>query len=168
MQGDLVAKSRPASSYSVHYSFSQRFEFPARDAYNWSMDYRADDIERLGKKGTRRVRRVNDDTLVLTDIYFSEKGGRESKRRLIRMYPELLTMVNTRLSADGLHSQFIYRFMDEADGGSRLDFTGAQVFYGERPSAPRIASLARELMKEDSAIWVRLARAMKKDLSSPS
>ncbi len=168
MEGDMVAKSRFPSSYSVHYKFSQRFGFPARDAYNWSMDYRSDDIERMGERGTRRIRRINDDTLVLTDTLFSDKGGRVSKRRLIRMYPELLTMVNTRLSADGIHSQFIYQFVDEGEGRSRLDFTGAQVFYGEKPTASKLESLAREMAKEDSAVWVRLAAAMKNDLGARS
>jgi len=82
------------------------------------------------------------------------------------MYPELLTMVNTRLSSDGIHSQFIYQFVDEGEGTSRLDFTGAQVFYGEKPAASKLASLAREIAKEDSAAWVRLAAAMKGDLGA--
>jgi hypothetical protein len=161
----MVAKT---SSYSVHYNFSQRFDFPARAAYDWSMDYRTDDIERMGKRGTRKIQRINDDTLVLTDTFFLDKGERVSKRRLIRMYPELLTMVNTRLSADGLHSQFVYQFVDEGQGRSRLDFRGAQVFYGEKPAPSKIAALAKEMAKEDSAIWVTFAKAMKDDLSATS
>jgi hypothetical protein len=163
-EGEMVARSRQPASYSVHYGFSQRFEYPARDAYEWSMDYRTDDMERMGKKGSRRIERINEDTLVLTDTFFPETGRRITKRRLIRMFPELLTMVNTRLSSDGLHSQFIYAFVDEAGGKSRLDFTGSQVFCGEKPAPSKIASLASEMAKEDSAIWVALAGAMREDL----
>ena len=162
----MVANEPSLASYSVHYGFSQPFEVPARDAYEWSMDYRPDDIERMGKRGTRRIRRINEDTLVITDTFLQDDGGRVVKRRLVRMYPELLTMVNTRLSADGLHSQFIYAFVEDGEGRSRLNFTGAQVFYGKRPSASRIASLAKEMAREDSAIWVRLAAAMEGDLGT--
>ena len=164
----MAAKSGHAGSYTVHYRFSQHFDFPAKVAYSWSMDYRSDDLSRMAEKGTRKIKRINDDTLMLTDTYFLENGGRLSKRRLIRMYPEILTMVNTRVSKDARHSQFIYQFVDEGEGKSRLDFTGAQVFYGERPAQSRLDAMARKLSKEDSAAWVHLASAMKEDLGPRS
>jgi hypothetical protein len=160
----MVAKPPSPVSFSVHYSFSQRFDFPAKDAYEWSMDYRTDDIATMGKKGTRRIQKINDDTLVITDTIKQADGGRVRKVRLIRMYPEILMMVNTRLSEDGLHSQFVYDFVEEGKDRSRLDFTGSQVFYGEKPSPSKTKSLAKEIAEEDAQIWVVLAKAMKEDL----
>jgi hypothetical protein len=152
------------NSYSVHYKFSQHFDFPAKDAFDWSMDYDEGDIARFGKHGKRKIERINEDTLILTDMYLSG-SSREVKRRLIRIYPELLTMVNTRLSETNRHSQFIYEFVPEGEKGSRLDFTGSHVFAGRKPSPSKIASLARGMAEEDAGGWRRLAAEMKKDLS---
>jgi len=151
-------------SYPIRYEFSQTFDVAAEAAYRWCTDYRPDDWRRMGKKGTRSIQRINEDTLVLTDTYVLDDGSRVKRRRLIRMYPEMLTMVNTRLSAEGQHSQFIYRFVDEGEGRSRLDFTGAQVFRGEKPSPRRLASLAHGMAREDAEAWVHLAEAMEADL----
>ncbi|MDA4121754.1 MAG: hypothetical protein OK456_01085 [Thaumarchaeota archaeon] len=159
----MVSKPRPAS-YSVHYSFVQRFKFTAKEAYEWSMDYRADDFELMGKSATRKIDHINNDTIMLTDAFLQEKGRPVVKRRLIRMYPELLMMVNTRVSADNIHSQFLYQFEDDPKGGSLLRFTGSHVFYGRRPTQAKIAALASEMKKEDSGIWVNLNEAMNKDL----
>jgi hypothetical protein len=160
----MVAKPRSAS-YSVHYGFVQPFKFSAKEAYEWSMDYRTDDFELMGKRATRKIDRLNEDTLVLTDTFLQEKGRPVVKRRLIRMYPELLTMVNTRISRDNIHSQFVYQFEDDSKGGSFLRFTGSHVFYGRRPTPAKLAALAGGMKKEDSAIWVKLNEAMNRDLA---
>jgi len=108
--------------------------------------------------------RINDDTIVLTDTFLI-KEGKITKKRLVRLYPECLFWTNTRLSPEGRHSQFIYQIVSEGENGSRLDFTGSQVYYEkERPTAARMASLAAELASEDSSLWKSLARAMEKDL----
>lgn len=152
-------------SYSVHYKFSQHFNFPAQDAYRWCTDYQTDDIALMGVRGKRQIQRINEDTLVLTDTFLTD-GGEKTKKRLVRIYPECLFWTNTRLSADGRHSQFLYQIVPEGDKGSRLDFTGSQVYYdNERPTSARIASLASELAKEDSSLWRSLAKAMEKDLA---
>lgn len=149
-------------SYSVHFRFSQHFDFPPEMAYRWCTDYEPGDIKLQGNKGSRRVKWTNDDTVVLTDTNF--KGSvRVAKRKLIRLYPELLTWTNTRISDEGRHSQFLYQVVSE-EGGSRLDFTGSQVFQGRKPSAAKIQAMAAELTREDSAIWRNLARAMARDL----
>lgn len=153
------------ASYTVHYKFSQRFNFPAQEVYRWCTDFQAGDIALMNEKGKRRVRRINEDTLVLTDTLIGE-WGEVTKRRLVRLYPELLFWTNTRLSADGRHSQFLYQIVPEGEERSRLDFTGSQVYYGgEKPTADRIALMAEELSKEDSRAWKALAMAMEKDLS---
>jgi hypothetical protein len=153
-----------ANSYSVHFKFSQHFDFPPESAYSWCTDYGPGDIKLQGNEGVRKTRWVNDDTVLLTDIGTSD-GGRVAKRKLIRLYPERHSWTNTRISSEGKHSQILYEIVAEK-GGSRLDFTGSQVFKGRRPSSARLAVMAAELAKEDSAVWRNLAKAMAKDLSS--
>lgn len=149
-------------SFSVHYKFTQHFDFPARTAYEWCTDYDPGDIRLGGGNGERRIRRLNEDTLVLTDTYFSGKR-REVKRRLVKLYPKNLSWTNTRISPEAKYSQFLYQILPER-GGSRLVFTGSQMFSGSA-TASRRAALARKIAKEDSAQWKILAKAMAKDLS---
>lgn len=148
-------------SFSVHYRFSQHFDFPARKAYDWCTNYDPGDIELGGGKGRRKIQWLNESALILTDTYFA---GRRNivKRRLIKLYPGILWWTNTRVSADGKYSQFLYQITPEP-GGSRLLFIGNQIFAGSA-SASRRAALARQLAKEDSAFWKVLAKAMAKDL----
>ena len=150
-------------SYSIHYGFSQRFDVPARAAFEWCVDYRPDDWGRMGKKGTRKIRRINEDTLILTDTY---PGGEApvTKRRLVRLNPERLAWTNTHIGGPNRHSQFWYQIVEEGKGRSRLDFTGLQVNYGKRPSDAKIAELAKELRADDSGMWVLLAKEMRRDL----
>jgi len=152
------------NSYSVHFRFSQHFDFPAEAAYRWCTDYEPGDIRLHGKDGLRRIRWVNGDTVLLTDIEFTD-SEKTAKRKLVRLYPETLSWTNTRLSSEGRHSQFLYQIVAE-NKGSRLDFTGSQVFSGKRPSPAKLAAMAAELAKEDSTTWRNLARAMARDLSS--
>jgi len=76
----------------------------------------------------RKVRRINEDTFIPTDIEFEGKN-KLAKRKLVRLYPEILSWTNTRISAEGRHSRFLYQIVAER-GGLRLDFTGSQVFSG--------------------------------------
>lgn len=151
-------------TYSVHYKFSQRFDFSAEAAFAWSADYDEGDMARLGRNGTRKIEKINNDTLILTDTAFT---GRKTdvKKRMIRIYPELLMLVNTRISAADRYSQFIYQFVPEGENRSRLDFFGAHVLYDKKPSQSKVADLARRMAEDDAAIWKRLAVEMKKDLS---
>lgn len=64
------------ASYTVHYKFSQRFNFPAQEVYRWCTDFQAGDIALMNEKGKRRVRRINEDTLVLTDTLLSVSGAK--------------------------------------------------------------------------------------------
>lgn len=150
-------------SFSVHFKFSQHFDFTPERAYRWCTDYDPGDIKLQGNVGVRKIHRVNEDTVLLTDVSISSKG-KVPKRKLVRLYPERRSWTNTRIGAEGRYSQFLYEIVAE-EGGSRLDFTGSQVFYGKRPSSARLASMAAELVKEDSATWRNLAKAMAKDLS---
>jgi len=152
--------------FTVHYKFSQTFPFSVRAAYDWSTDYDEEDLSLMGLQGKREIERVDADTLVLHDTFFSD-GRTTKKKRLVRMFPELLILTNTRLAGPMKHSQFIYQFVAEGTNGSRLDFTGAQVERSsKRPSPAKIAALSSQYAKEDSALWVNLAKAMEKDLGA--
>lgn len=150
-------------SYSVHFRFSQHFDFPPKDAFRWCVDYDPKDIERMGDSGRRIVKRLTDDTFLLTDTYPATKG-RVSKVKMVRIYPETLSWTNTRMSLSGRYSQFLYHIAEEP-GGSRLDFTGSQIFEGKKPGPSKMAALANELAAEDSRSWRNLAKAMATDLS---
>jgi len=148
----------------VHYRFSQHFDFPPEEAFRWCTDYAPGDVELMGEKGRRKVKRLNEDTYVLNDKY-KTKEGKVVKKRLVRLYPERLSWTNTRVSKDGRYSQFLYQIVAEEGGGSRLEFVGSQIFPGKRPGRARLDTMAKQLVTEDSAAWRNLAKAMVKDLS---
>jgi len=150
-------------SYSVHFRFSQHFDFPASEAFAWCTDYDPGDIGLMGSEGRRKVQRLNEDTFILTDSY-APKDQRGTRRKLVRVYPERLSWTNTRISPEGRHSQFLYQIVPE-EGGSRLEFVGSQVFKGKKPGAAKLAEVARDLVAEDSASWRNLAKAMAKGLA---
>jgi len=118
----------------------------------------------MGDEGHRNVQRVNDDTFILTDD-FETKEGRLTKEKLVRIYPESLSWTNTRISFDGKFSQFLYQIVAEGKGGSRLDFTGSQIFPGKNPGRAKLTAMAKRLVIEDSASWRNLAKAMSEELS---
>jgi hypothetical protein len=148
----------------VHYGFSQHFDFPPEEAFRWCTDYAPGDIELMGNKGRRKVKRLNDDTFVLNDKY-KTKEGKVVKKRLVRIYPERRSWTNTRVSKDGRYSQFLYQIVAEEGEGSRLDFFGSQIFSGKKPGKAKLDAMAKQLVTEDSAGWRNLAKAMVNDLS---
>ena len=149
--------------FTIHYRFSQRFPFSAKEVYDWSTDFRADDITRMQKKGERTVEKLDDTTIILTDTT-KEASGPVTKVRMVKLYPEIMMWTNTRISEVGRHSQFIYQVVPEGKG-SRLDFTGAQVDEGpKRPTKPQVLAIAREYAKADSLTWGYLAKALEDDL----
>jgi len=155
------------SPYSVYYHFSQRFNVPAKYAFEWAIDYRPGDLALMGEEGRRSVKALSDDIVVLTDLFHGGGKGWITKKKLIRIYRERLYWTSTHLTGSNRHSQFLYQISQEGNDMSRLDFIGSQVFYDEEePSTQRIRSMARTLTKEDSLAWMRLARAMEKDFSA--
>jgi len=148
-------------SYSIRYRFTQPFGVPAAMAYEWCTDFKPDDIARMGMKGTRKVERLNDDTIILTDKL---QGEREGKRRLVRLNPDRLSWTSTHLTGSNRFSQFWYRIDPNGPDESRLEFTGLQVNYGEPPALARIAEMANELAIVDSGDWLLLAKEMHKEL----
>lgn len=155
------------NSYSVHFKFKQHFDFPAAEAFAWCTDYSPGDIELMGNQGSRKVQRLNDDTFVLTDE-FKAKDDKvlrtRQSQKVVRIYPERMSWTNTRISPEGMFTQFLYKIVPEK-GGSRLEYTGSQIFPGRKPSPAKLAAIAKRLTAEDSASWRHLAEAMVKDLS---
>ncbi len=150
----------------MNYSFSQRFDVPAAEAFSWCTDYKPDDWGRMGKKGTRGITRLNEDTIILNDTVTGDDGD-VTKVRLVRLNPGLLAWTNTHIGGPNKHSQFWYEIVAEGKGRSRLDFTGLQLNYGRRPSETEVAKLGEKLRAEDSAMWVLLAKEMHNDLARP-
>jgi hypothetical protein len=155
-------------SFTVHFGFIQRFPFPARAAYDWCTDYAEGDLELEGLEGSRRIERTDEDTVILTDT-LRASGKEVTKVKMVRLYPELLTWTNTRISEPGRYSQFLYHIVPEGDKASRLDYEGAQIEEAKKmPSPAEIRKMVDSLTKEDSAAWVNLAEAMKRDLGKSS
>lgn len=151
---------------TIRFRFSQRFPFPARAVYDWCVDFQPDDVARLGRRGRRRIERLNDDTFLLTDTFLTDDGGRVVKQRLVCLYPERLSWNNTHTKGPSRHSQFLYEIVPEGDDACRLDFTGRQLVEMDAIDARRKAELARSIRREDSATWKLLARALAKELRS--
>jgi len=151
-------------SYSVHFRFSQHFDYPAEEAFRWCTDYAAGDLVLMGDQGHRKVERINEDTFILTDD-FETKDGKVTKEKLVRIYPESYSWTNTRISFDGKFSQFLYQIVAEDRRSSRLEFTGSQIFPGKNPGKAKLAAMARQLVAEDSESWRNLAKAMVDDYS---
>jgi hypothetical protein len=151
---------------TIRYRFSQRFPFPARAAYDWCVDFQPDDVERLGRKGRRRIERLNDDTFLLTDSFVTDTGGRVVKQRLVCLDPERLSWNNTHTKGPSRHSQFLYEIVPEGENACRLDFTGRQLVEMDAIGARQKAELARSIRREDSGTWKLLARAMAEELKA--
>jgi hypothetical protein len=152
-------------SYTVHFAFSQKIPFPAKDAYEWCTDFDEGDLALEGISGTRTIERIDDATIILADTV--EADGRKVKKvKVVRLYPKLLFWTNTRISELGKYSQFIYQIVPEGKNASRLDYNGAQIFEADKvPSKSEIVAMSKRLTKEDSEAWVNFAAAMKKDLT---
>lgn len=151
---------------SINYKFSQRFKVPVDEAFAWSIDYEPGpgDLKRMGAKGTRKVQRLTPDTVILEDTKVTDEG-RVTKTRLVRIYHERRSFVNTHIGGPTPHSQYLYEFFPEKGGGSRLDFTGLLLLpTSKRLPARQIAKLAQAERKADSDTWKSLAKAMESEL----
>lgn len=149
---------------SVRYKFSQRFPVPVEEAFAWCIDYEPEDFEMMGLKGSRKVKRLSEDTIILEDTVEGDKGP-VTKTRLVRINPETRSFNNTHIGGPTLHSQFWYEFFPEKDGGSRLDFTALFLLPSKkRLSGAEVSKIAAQERKADSKLWKNLAKAMEKDL----
>ncbi len=149
---------------SVNYKFVQKFDVPVEEAFAWAIDYDPGpaDWKRMGLEGTRKIKKLTDDAIILYDTRKTVKGP-VTKTRLIRIDHAKRSFVNTHIGGPTPHSQFVYEFFPEDDGGSRLEFTGMLLLPKKMPKG-EVAKLAEEERKGDSKIWVNLGKAMEREL----
>lgn len=146
---------------SVRYHFSQRFAVPAKKAFEWCTSFDSKDPELMGEgeNAGRQVIRITETTTILQDIFYLPAGAVE-KPKLVQVYPDQLTWVSTHLSGPNRHSQFLYVISTKGRYASVLDFYANHLEYTENADA---RLLAKQLCKEDAALWKLLAKAMTKD-----
>jgi hypothetical protein len=152
---------------TFEYRFSVKLPASAAVAYRWATDYAPDDPARMGQDGRRRIEKLADGAVVLTDTV-RQRGRTVTKKRLVRLRPRMRSWTNTHLSGPKRHSQFLYRIVPGGRRRSTLEFVGLQVERAARSLSPsQLARRAREVAREDAATWRRLARAMALDLGTP-
>ncbi|MCW4004282.1 MAG: hypothetical protein NWE95_10270 [Candidatus Bathyarchaeota archaeon] len=147
----------------VRYHFSQHFSSPAKKAFDWCTSFDSEDPKLMGgeENSSRQVIPIAETTLILRDTFHLPTGTVE-KQKLVQLYPEQLTWVSTHLSGPNRHSQFLYVISPKGRGASVLDFYANHLEYTENADA---RLLAKQLCKEDAALWKLLAKAMAKELS---
>jgi hypothetical protein len=154
------------TTWTMQYHFRQPFRVPAAAAYTWCTDYEPDDLKRMGDEGTRRVRWLSDDLVILTDRF---SGGRRPyvKEKLVHLVPDRLSWTSTHIAGPVRYSQFLYTILPRGRNRSALDFTGLQVEERPRkPTAAQRAKAAEQIRREDSATWRVLARHLHEDLGA--
>jgi hypothetical protein len=151
--------------FSTGYRFTQRFGVPARKAFEWSTDYRPTDLVLMGEKGTRRIKRVTEDTIILEEEVIHGRR-KNSKVKLVKLNPRTLSWHNIHLEGPNKHSEFIYEIVPEGKRKSKLTFTGLLVVYSKHHlSSQDLRRIADSEKRSDSKAWKRLAGAMKEDFS---
>jgi hypothetical protein len=149
-------------AYSVEYNFNQRFSVPARQAFNWCVDYQPSDLSLMNESGTRRIRKLNEDTILLKETRTRQKTV--TKTKLVRINKTSMSWTNTHVSGPNLHSQFFYRIVPEGKQASRLFFTGLLVCYSVKHLSKRaLRQLAKSERRVDSMAWKHLAKAIERD-----
>jgi hypothetical protein len=155
----------------VTYTFTTKLPVPRAQAFRWATDYRSTDLKLAGLSARRKVERLTEDLILLTDSFdadpfSSRRGVRTVKRKLVHLYPDRWAWTSTHVSGPARFSQFLYRLTARGRGGSALHFTGSQVEQVSRP--PTRSSLrrrARELRAEDSRLWDRFSELIARDAS---
>jgi hypothetical protein len=148
------------------YRFTQELPASADAAYRWATDYAPDDWARMGQDGRRRIEVVAPRTILLTDTVRGPQGT-VTKRRLVRLRPRDRAWTNTHVGGPTRHSQFVYKITPRGPRKSVLEFVGLQVERSPRALSPaQLARRAREVAREDAALWRRLARVMASELGA--
>jgi len=152
----------------IFYHFQQRFDVPAHKAYEWCTDYAPGDHALMGDEDAgRKVERVTERTLILTDTFNAGTGDPIEKRKLVQLYPETLFWTSTHTSGPARHSQFLYQIVAESDDTSRIEFTGLLLDYAnEGGVGVDAAKLAEKECADDAAAWKLLAKAMERDFGN--
>lgn len=150
----------------VHYQFTQRFNQPARKAYEWCTNFTPEDQVLMREKNvTREVQQLTENTFILTDRVHN-KGETTVKQKLVCLYPDRLMWTSTHLTGPAKHSQFIYEITSETETASSLRFTALHIAHDIKEDTDKTVTkrLAEELKLEDSNTWKNLANEMEKEL----
>ena len=152
--------------YSVKYHFNQILDIPAKEAFDWCTDYQPNDLLLMKLKGNRRIRKVTNDTLILTET-MPERNRKVTKTKLVRLNKAQLSWTNTHITGPYRHSQFLYQLVPDGRKRSRLYFTGLMVHYSKRRlSRGQLQKIARTVRDGDSTTWHHLATAIQKETAS--
>ena len=150
-------------AYSVKYDFNQRFSVPARQAFNWCIDYQPSDLSLMNESGTRRIQKLNEDTILLKETTRQNEKA-VTKTKLVRINKTSMSWTNTHVSGPNMHSQFLYSIVPEGKRASRLFFTGLLLCYSAKHlSKGALGHLAKSERRVDSMAWKHLAKAMERD-----
>ncbi len=150
----------------LYYNFQQRFNVPARKAFEWCTTYTPGDYALMGEKDvSRKIENITDRTIILTDTFNIGADNQIEKQKLVQFYPDILFWTSTHISGPAKYSQFIYKITAEADNISKLYFRGLFLDYGDKKiSESDTEKLVEKTCKEDARAWEFLAKAMEHDL----
>lgn len=149
----------------IKYQFIQRFNLPARKAYEWCTDFTPQDPVLMQEEASREVKAITENTFILTDKI--QVGGETIiKQKLVCLYPNRLMWTSTHLTGPAKHSQFIYEIKSVTRSRSRLKFTALHLARDLREGIAKthIEQLSKKLRKADSEVWKNLAREMEKEI----
>jgi hypothetical protein len=151
---------------SLRYHFRQSFAVPAQAAYRWCTDFRSSDGTLFEVPWKRSVRRLSDDTLVLSDTTWPNDRVRII-HRLVRLNSSRKAWTNTHLDGPYRHSQYWYQIVPDGPRRSHLEFTGMRLVRSPRRlTTAQIARLTEKERLEDSGLWRRrMAPALEHDLA---
>jgi hypothetical protein len=155
----------------VSYHFATKLAASRPRAYRWATDYRSNDFQLSDIKGRRKVEKLADDLLLLTDSFEDDPfeprtGARTVKVKLVHLSPDRWMWTATHIAGPAKYSQFLYQLTARGPGASTLHFTGNQVEPVEgRATASSIRRRAQELKREDSHLWDQLSAALARELS---
>jgi len=149
----------------IRYHFTQAFNFPAKETYEWCTDFTPQDHQLLGEENTKReVYRISDSTIILKEI-IQTANGVIKKDKLVQLYPNRFSWVSTHLSGPNKYSQFIYEISETSTSTSCLDFTALHLEkFNKELNRKEVEAMAESFCKYDSNVWRLLAKAMVREL----
>ena len=149
---------------SVLYKFSQRLNATAVEAFSWATDYQPEDVKLLGRKCSRKVTRIDADTMILSDVFIANDGTKVRGKKLIKIYRDRMMWTSTNLDGPTRHSQVFYEIAVDGARASRLTFTGHRVHDGAPMTAKEKRALSAKFAKMGTAHWKQIAQVMAQDL----
>jgi hypothetical protein len=148
------------------YRFTTKLPVSRARAYRWATDYHPSDLKLAGIRATRKIERLTEGLVLLTDSFdadpfTSQRGARTVKKKLIHLYPDRWAWTSTHVSGPARHSQFLYELEPRGPSACVLHFTGSQVEeVTDPPTRASVTRRARTLQREDSKLWARFAAAL--------